>query len=75
MLNSFNGRLKAWRTQHAFSHAEAASYVSGLKTGDRILPEKLEKLEAGMIPSTADRLLLEFFMSVNPPKALLSAPN
>jgi hypothetical protein len=71
MNSAFPNRLKAWRQQRGFTPAAAAAYVNSLQTGEPIAAETLERLEAGAVPTTADRLLLEFFMSVNPPAHLV----
>jgi hypothetical protein len=67
MQTSFKNRLRTWREQRDFSFAEAAEYINSLHTGGRISPERLEEMEAGGTPTTGDRMLLEFFMSVTPP--------
>ena len=65
MLHDFSVRLKDWREQCGFSHAEAASYINSQQTGERITAETLAKLEAGASPALFDQNTLEFFMNFN----------
>jgi hypothetical protein len=67
MNSSFQDRLRVWREQKDFTHAEAAAFINSLQSGPGITAETLELIETGTTPTTGARMLLEFFMSVAPP--------
>jgi hypothetical protein len=64
MILNFSERLKTWRESRNLTSGEAAAYVNSLQTGEPIVVSEWERIEAGLPPNTADRLLLDFFMGI-----------
>jgi hypothetical protein len=64
MKTLFHNRVREWREKRGFTHSAAAGHLNSIRTGEPITAETLQKYETGIVPSSADRLLLEFFMTV-----------